>query len=285
MNRFWESIENLIDSPLSTVSGVVTGILSLWGLMEICQVVEQGLGSVAAILTISVLLVVCLIPFVLRYFVLNPERRFSLPTKERFLFTRINRRWRIREDGGSALDTTNTYFFFREPEKEDLFDIVFSSLPFELDSYRPNSTDANPLDREEVKENLWKIYWEPRSGAIGVGEPYEHNFRSDFPPYPGFTSKSLTVAVSVFTVMFGLEIESEVPVYRAYAYRKRWWQRLRDHGSIVRTAQRIKSMKAPPLALVDERHFKWQIKNVKRGDIYYIVLLFKNRESIAEVTA
>lgn len=266
-------------SPWSAVGGVVTFILSIWGLWEMCHKIKASYGDFWALAAVGLIVVGVLLPFAISTFVKSGLRRFSFPAEERYLITRVARTWRIASDGSASVETEGSYLFFREPRDEDLFDVAFSSEDYDLGFYQLQSPDAVARDQQLLGSNLWKVFWRPKT-AIEIAKPYLHKFTAAFPaPNGGFTSKSFTIQVSALTMQYQLDIESELPVWRSYAYKKRWWQRLRDHGQIVRTAQRIKRTHAPPVTRLNEKKLSFAFQNLGRADTYYVVLLYKPETS------
>ena len=148
-------------SPWSVVSSVLTFVLSLWGLWEMCEKILQSFGMLWAIVAVSVLLIGVVLPFGLSFLIHRGIRRFSFPSEERFLFTDIARKWRIESSGASTAETASSYLFFREPEDEDLFDIAFSSEDYDLQTYQLHSPDATARDQEKRGKNLWKVFGSP----------------------------------------------------------------------------------------------------------------------------
>jgi hypothetical protein len=271
---FGEKLEELVISPVSLASGVITGVCSAYGMYEAGHFVYDTWGSKVTSIAVFAVLIICALPFFFSRFFWDLRGRFDLPKRERFLLTHARRRWRISRNGDALVETTNSYLFYKEPAKEDLADVAFSSKDLNDAKAQYSSPDAQIIDTEQIRKNVWKFYWQPTSKPVALGAVHEHSYTVSFPFGGSFTSKSFTVAVPCNVLTYLLEIHSEVPVIHHYCYKKRFWQRFAGSAQIVRRAQRVKRRHAPPLTRIDEHTLTWEAGPLRKGETYFVVLLF-----------
>lgn len=273
---FKEYVEKYLESPVSAVIGVLAIISTLWGIVAIYNDVHAWLGSRIAGSVIAGLIGLCITPLAASALIPSFRRQYAFPTAKRFIFTEISLIWEIDAAYNATITNRKTYLFTDDPESIDLTDRAFCSETIDYKTMLYQSDDSYVTNQEKIKENLQRVFWQPKNGEVKIGIPYTHHVRSSFPFREGESQdwKGLAIAIPVRTLRVQVSVESKIPVRHAVVYKSRMFQRIRDDEEIAARGRKVKNPMAPPPTTINEYKLSWSMEKANPGSTYYFVIYF-----------
>lgn len=276
-NSYPTKIDRFLKRPLLLSSAVFTTVTSLWGIVSIFKDIKEVLGESIALYLIVGLITACLLPALIAFFYTVWKWWFFLPIDitNRYLHLEIARTWEIAERGSARVVQEKSLLFFYPPEKEDLFDMIFSSEPLRLDELNQRSEDCKYVDHHEVSKGVHRVYWQPKKGEVLVGKPYKHKTETHFPFDKVPTYKCMTLPFAASTLSFKLNGVSEIPISKIVAFKGTSSFRVSHSAErLAKRGNRVKRTRAPLARLIDQNHFTWEVRNVSPGETFFVVVYF-----------
>jgi hypothetical protein len=276
MRKFRYKFDQWIEKPLQATVEIATVIATFYGVIAIIKDVFHASGSIAAAFVGSIIALLVLFPLFPRVLFPRNKRVFHLPSSGRYIFTSYHRRWLISKNGRCKSISDRTYLFIEKPKEDDRRDTIFAHAKVEFETLEYKSSDSRIVDIARLTKDILGVYWQPSNGTIEIGKPYRHIFENVVPTHVFGGRYDVHVLMTpVFISDFKIEIESEIPVERAVAYRKRFFLTHRRHLQIAKKGLSIEHTNAPPPIVVNPHRVIWSIKEVPEYSVFYLVFYYE----------
>lgn len=274
-----EKLKNPIGLLFAIFTSIATILTSCVGLYEFFQKIPYPWNWILVI----VILFSIISAIVIFFMMVGYSRRYNIPLEDRYLFKEVLQKCYIDSEGLRHFNQQKTYFFFREPRKDDFFDNQLSSkkLPFQEMNYK--SSDSRIVSIDDLPEkNLCKIYWEPVEDNIKIGVPYTHEFSCTYPAQKidEFENVNwITISTSCYISKYKIIISSDKEIESVVTFKKRWGQSLKNPKKIIKFSKIVQQTFAPPVVMKDNI-LEWEHEELKRGDMFFIVIFYKHNNGI-----
>lgn len=276
--------QQVANNPFAAIYATLGIVGTVWGAAAIYGEVAAWLPPRWA-LPVNLALTVGLVMPAAAWWLTSYRRRYGVPLTREYFFPHVIQDWRIEANGCASITKKVTYYFLREPRSEDLVDNAFGSAPQTVRELNWGSPDSAPSDYRAVSKHRHLVYWQPHE-QIKAGVPYTHTVHARYPyrgPLPAF--KSLTLAPHARTLRLSVNVESELKISEAIAYKGYRFQRNRDAKGIAAIARRIRHRQAPLPITKSDTQVELTVEHVEPGTTYYLVLFFDGQAQPAAAAA
>ena len=265
---------------LTQVLTVLTVITTVWGVIAIFKDVAAWTSTRSAAYITSAAFAAACIPMLVSFFRVSFGQLFGLEETPHHILLHATQQWTIHANQSADVVSEKKMFFTQPPGRSFLHDTAFGSE--KLDVYKPNyqSTDAKVTSVEKLPSGYLRVYWQPRSGAIKPGEPYQHHCKVHFPAPIRHGAKVITIAASIYTVKLEMTILSELPVRVAKLVKGEDDKLLQTPEEIERFVSSAVVTGAPPPEQ-DGNRITFALEEVSPRCPYYLVVYFETETGAA----
>jgi hypothetical protein len=258
---------------LTQVLTVLTVITTIWGVVAIFKDVAEWTSKTSAAYITSAAFAAACVPMLVSFFKVSFGKLFGLEDSPSHILLHASQQWRIASDQSAEVVSEKKMFFTQPPARTVLYDIAFGSET--LDVYKPNyaSTDARITSVEKLPSGYLRVYWQPRSGAIKPGEPYQHHCKVHFPAPKSRGAKVITIAAAIYTVKLEMNILSDLPLRGAKLVRGEENQLLQTPEEVQGFVSSARETGAPPPDIAGNR-ITFVLEEIPPRCPYYLVVYF-----------